>query len=364
MRILLACYHPGELHVVKYVIKLLEQRSHHVKLVFTEKENIVEEIAKKYHDDFELLGFEKNSLFGKIFNIIKIESKFYRVVKTFKPDIIFSPSSPYSGIIAKLFNIPHICWADTETATFNLKTSLPFIDALLIPDCFYLKLKNEKKTIKYSGYKELAYLHPKHFHPEKSICDRLGNKRDEKIVLLRFSALHAMHDLGLVSTSISYKEKIIYYVKELEKYSKVYISTTEREMGIELEKNKLKIHPNDYLDFLSFCSLYIGEGTTTASEAGVMGVPWINIQQTKRGYLIDQEEKYSLGFRTDNIDHAFTTALEWLKQDDLLVNWKKKREKLLNNKIDVASFFVWFIENYPESHKVMNDNPDYQLIFK
>jgi hypothetical protein len=37
---------------------------------------------------------------------------------------------------------------------------------------------------------------------------------------------------------------------------------------------------------------------------------------------------------------------------------------MLNEKIDVTSFLTWFIENYPESEKIMKDNPDYQLNFK
>jgi uncharacterized protein len=363
MKVLLACYHPGELHVVKYVIKLLEKSGHRVKIVYTEKENIVGEIAKKYHHDSELLGFEKSSILQKMLNVINIESKFYRVAKSFKPDIIFSSSSAYSGIIAQLFGIPHICWADTETATFNLKTSMPFIDALLIPECFYLKLNEEKKIIRYSGYKELAYLHPRHFKPNSSVYKRLC-KNNEKAVLFRFSALNAMHDIGLVSVGVSNMDKIVHYVKELEKHAIVYISTTEKEICSKLEKNRLKLHPTEYLDFLASCSLYIGEGTTTASEAGVLGVPWINIQKAKRGYLIEQEQRYGLGFRSDDIDFAFRTAIDWIQQDNLLISWQKKREKMLEDMIDVASFFTWFIEDYPHSHRIMIDNTDYQLNFK
>jgi hypothetical protein len=33
-------------------------------------------------------------------------------------------------------------------------------------------------------------------------------------------------------------------------------------------------------------------------------------------------------------------------------------------KIDVTAFMVWFIENYPESVKVIKENPDYQHRFK
>ena len=37
---------------------------------------------------------------------------------------------------------------------------------------------------------------------------------------------------------------------------------------------------------------------------------------------------------------------------------------MLSDKIDVTAFMVWFVENYPDSVKIMKDNPDYQLRFK
>jgi len=37
---------------------------------------------------------------------------------------------------------------------------------------------------------------------------------------------------------------------------------------------------------------------------------------------------------------------------------------VLADNIDVTSFMVWFIENYPNSLKIMKDNPDYQWKFK
>ena len=36
---------------------------------------------------------------------------------------------------------------------------------------------------------------------------------------------------------------------------------------------------------------------------------------------------------------------------------------MLNEKIDGTAFLVWFVENYPESEKIMRSNPDYQNNF-
>ena len=363
MKILFVNFHPVDSQVVRYAAKSLKNKGHSVKFLFSEKENIIEKIIKR--DGFECIkiGSIKSGFLNRVITSIFFEINLLRKIKQFKPDILISPSSIYTGIAAKLFKIPFIAWADTETATVNLKSSLPYIDSILIPDVFYEKINNPKKVIKFKAYKEIAYLHPNWFKPDRSILTKLGIKHGEKIVLMRFSELKAMHDIGLKSVGDN-KVALLKYIREIEKYARVFISMTEKNLGKEFDKYKLDIHPADYIHLLAYCSLYIGEGTTTASEAGVLGVPWINIQSTTRGYLIDQEENYKLGFRTDDIDHAFKIALEWIQDDELLSKWKKKRDKLLNDKIDVSAFLIWFIENYPESHKIMQENPDYQERFK
>jgi len=42
----------------------------------------------------------------------------------------------------------------------------------------------------------------------------------------------------------------------------------------------------------------------------------------------------------------------------------EKRNKFLETKIDATGFLIWFIENYPQSAKIMKENPDYQYRFK
>ena len=60
----------------------------------------------------------------------------------------------------------------------------------------------------------------------------------------------------------------------------------------------------------------------------------------------------------------FDKIQELLSQENLKEQWKIKRDRLLADKIDVTAFYVWFIENYPESAKIMRKNPEYQYKFK
>ena len=363
MKILFAAFHPVDPQVVSHAAQILKKREHDILFFVVEKEGIIFDLVKSYGFNVKKIGKSKKSLFGKILNILLIDIKLFIICLKFKPNIIFSPTSPYTGHISKILRIKHICWGDTETAVVNLRSSLPFIDCLLLPTCFYNDVPGDK-TIYFNAYKEIAYLHPNYFKQDNTVLKLLNLSETDKIILMRFSALHAAHDIGLKSKADEYHEQILYYIKELSKYAKVFISCTEKDLGSEFEEYRLNIHPSQYIHLLSFCSLYIGEGTTTASEAGVLGVPWIALRPLPLGYLNDQEENYKLGLRTSDLRFAFETALDWIKRDDIKGIWKLKRQKLLTDKIDFTAFLVWFIENYPQSHKDMKKDMLLQNNFK
>lgn len=362
MNILFAAFHPVDPYIVQHVARALEIKGHKVLFIIHEKENIIQEIVKTFGYHYYTITNQSEFYANKLYFTIKYLRNAGKIIRNFKPNIIFSPTSPFVGLLANLFRVPLICWADTETALINLRTSAAFCSAILTPDCFFKKVNN-KKHIPFAGYKELAYLHPNHFLSGTKFM-QANVMKDGKSILMRFSALKAMHDRGLKSAADNQKSILLHYIQQLEEYARVFISISEKDLGKEFSKYKLDIHPTEYHNFLANCSLYIGEGTTTASEAGVLGVPWIALRPDPLGYLEDQEKKYELGFRTVDLKYAFETAIKWLNHDGLKDEWAKKREKLLADKIDVSAFFVWFIENYPDSHKIMKNNPDYQNQFR
>ena len=108
--------------------------------------------------------------------------------------------------------------------------------------------------------------------------------------------------------------------------------------------------------------MYIGEGATTAAEAIILGTPAIYINTLNAGTISEQASKYGL-VSLRNAKDIMVKIDEFLspqaKADAI-----EMRNKLINDKIDITTFLVWFVENYPESEKVMRKNPDYQYNFK
>jgi predicted glycosyltransferase len=194
--------------------------------------------------------------------------------------------------------------------------------------------------------------------------DELGLTTDDRIILMRFAQKFATHDIGSRTISNKMQEQLYLKLKEIEKAATVLISTTELTLGKKFSKYYFSINPQKYRDLLAFCSLYLGEGSTSAAESGVLGVPWIFIQDLKLGNLIDQDKNYGLGYHIPDLDKALDKVKELIIDKDLKNKWRKKREKFLNDKIDVTKFLVWFIENYPDSFNQSRDNIDFQNKFK
>ena len=117
-----------------------------------------------------------------------------------------------------------------------------------------------------------------------------------------------------------------------------------------------------------YATMFIGDSQTMTSEAAVLGTPSIrcNTFVGRIHYLEEEEYKYGLtyGFRPDQTEAMFQKIEELLVMPNLKQEWQARRQKMLSEKIDYSRFLTWFIENYPESARIMRENPDYQWRFK
>jgi len=114
--------------------------------------------------------------------------------------------------------------------------------------------------------------------------------------------------------------------------------------------------------------IFIGDSQTMAAESAVLGTPFLRINNFvgKIGYLNEMETNYELGygFKPDDQKEILNKIKFLLKLKNKSEIWTEKVNEMYVEKINVINFFIWFIENYPESFKTMKQNPDYQYRFK
>lgn len=351
MNIIVDINHPAHVHYFKNFIWEMERRFHEVLITASEKE-ISYKLLDLYGFNYVRLGRYGVSLVEKLVKMPILDLKMYNAVKDFNPDIFIGVSSIRNAHISKLLGKPCIALDDTEHSKLVRMLYLPFTNVVLTPSCFKKDLGN--KQIRYNGYNELAYLHPKYFKPDSSVLDELGLSEKDIFIVVRFVSWDATHDIGKIGI-----ENRIDLVRNLEKYGRVLI-TSEEKIEKVLEKYRITLSPDKFHDLLWYATLYIGEGATIASEAAILGTPSIYVSSLTgtMGNFIELEQKYGLMYSFASPIEALKKATEILQTPNIKKDWRLKRNQLLKDKIDVTQFMVWFIENYPQSFREMKEKPN------
>ena len=357
MKIFIDIGHPAHVHYLKNTIKILQSKGHTFIITARDKE-VTFQLLESLGLEFYSRGKGATGLLNNIFYLVKTDWQLLKIAMTHKPDIFFSPASAYMAQVSKLMNKPYIGFDDTEHASLNQKLYLPFTNLILTPDCFNKSLG--KKQIRVKSYLELSYLHPNYFNPDPEIKRKLGINTTQKLVLIRFIAWEAFHDRNKAGLSLEFKINLI---KELSRFCRIIISS-ESELPVSLKEYEFRFPPEKLHDLIFNCDIYIGEGATMASESAMLGVPAIYVNPLSAGTLIEQEHIYGLVYQFDNENGVLQKAIEILNLPNSKFIYHQKKLKLLSEKIDITAFFVWLIENYPVSIKIVKENPDYQLRFK
>jgi predicted glycosyltransferase len=346
MRIVVDINHPAHVHYFKNFIWEMERKGHEVLITASEKD-VALKLLDDYGFDYSNMGSYGNSLIKMLMNIPVMNLKMYNVVKKFKPDIFVGLGSVRAAHVSKILRKPSIIFEDSEHTKLQNWLYRPFAKYILSGYTF--KGNYGKKHIKYNGFDELAYLHPKYFKPDQTVLDELNLTNDDKFVLLRFVSWTASHDIGQSGFNFKNEQDIMNFIRTLEKYDLQILISYEKKLPSFFEPYKVKIAPEKMHDLLYFAKMYIGEGATMAAEAAVLGTPSVYVSSIPLGYLDELRDRYGLVYTCWGYDNALKMAKSLLNNPQLKDEWQNKRKKLLEESIDVTEFMVKFIGGYPDS---------------
>jgi predicted glycosyltransferase len=350
MRYLFDIGHPAEVHYFKHVIRNLEKKGHRI-LVTARDKDVTLELLEKHAIETICTGRNIPSRFGKIFSLFRNDWRIFRVIRAFKPDLIVNFFSPFAAHAGRLARVPVMGFHDTEIAGISIRLSLPFTNTVVVPECYSRRLPEEKE-IRFKGYFELCHLHPAYFSADPSIRVELGLEAEEKFVLTRFVSHHAVHDTGISGISLEMKREA---VKRFSQVCRVFISS-EDPLPPDLKRFRLSTPVEKIHHVMGQASLCFGESATMSAESAVLGVPSVFVDQQGRGYTRDIEQRYGLITRFNPDHRGFQQAMEKgldiirAGEDD---TWKRKRDQLLCEHIDVTAFMTGLIENYIGSARIL-----------
>lgn len=336
-RFLFFFVHPAKFHLFKHTINKLKSEGHTVDILIISKD-ILEDLLKSENWEYKNL-FPKGrkvkflpqklvAVFSALLTVLKLCN--YLLFRKRYDKFITDDILVINGFFMR---IPTYFFVDNDYSAMSLgKYLLPFATKIIAPDSTFIGEKYSKKKISFKGNKAIAHLTPDYFTPDRNV---IGIK--ENYFLVRVAELNAVHDdennRGIIDASL---DRLI---NLLNKHGKILISA-ERVLADKYEQYRLNINPKDISHYLAFAKMVVTDSGTMATEAAVLGVPNIllNNLASKCGVHVDLRDNYDLQYYYDNFEAVYEKAKVLLQNDNLNIEWKERKEIFLKNADDFPKF--------------------------
>lgn len=340
MKLLIDLLHPAHVHFFKYIIDGLE-KDHDITLTVRNKDvclKLVKELGLNPLVTTEARG----GSIGLANELVRRTLMIDNVSASRDCDILASISGTSIVPVAALRKKISLVFTDTEDIGLASWISYPWASRIITPACFSKDWG--PKHIRYNGYQELAYLHPKYFQPDPQLLSQMGLSEGEPYFFLRFSSFSASHDIANHGFSHRQKKDL---VKHLLKKGRVVISS-EGPLPRGLEPFRYAGRVSDIHSFLYYANLYVGDSQTMSTEAALLGTPAIRCNslvgtEHGSGNYTELKRKYGILYSIRNPRETFTKVKELVSVPDLKKIWLEKRNVLLREKEDVVDFVVRYI---------------------
>lgn len=364
MNILIYAGHPAQYHFFKHIIRILKLNGHAVLLLIKTKD-VLEDLV--IHDGFDYINIQPISRKNNSFSILMASFirtwKVMRLAIKHKTDVLIGTDSSIAqaGFLTGKQAITTL-EDDYEVIGRLADLSYPYTKTILVPTPCSVG-KWDSKKIGYEGYMKLAYLHPNRFTPDVQMKNKYIET--DKYCILRLAQLTAHHDTGMKGLNAELVNNLIKII--LTKGFQVFISS-EAEIDERLVHYQLKINHHDMHHVLAFASLLISDSQSMSVEAAMLGVPSIRFSDFagRISVLEELEHKYHLtyGVKTNENARLLKLTNMLLTNTEISNQFQEYRQKMLDEKVDVTAFMVWFIEQYPASISAMKKDPAFQFQLK
>ena len=341
MKILININHPAHVHYYRNFIKLMEAKGHQF-CVINRDSKMINQLLDIYGIEHTIRNKrpEKKGTIPSLMYLLKMILWCIRKSFTFHPDMYMGFASSACAITAWMFRKPSILIDDTEHNSMTHKLYMPVCTKVLTPFYFKKDLGNKDKQIRFNAYVEQLYLHSAYYENNEQVLKEL-NVKPKEYVIIRYVAYDAHHDLKVRPISEEVKKTI---VKEISKHYKVFVSLEKSVKDPFYDDYVLKISPEKMHDLEANAKFMVAEGATMASEAFVLGVPYLYLNPLMVGYIDYQCTHYpNRCFKTTNGDEALKTVKQLI---DLKIDGEAERRKVEEQTINPTDYLVKFVEDY------------------
>ncbi len=281
MKVLFDIVHPADVLFFKHPVDLLMARGDTV-LILSRHKDVACGLLDEFGLPHEPVSSAGTHIIGLAFELIHRDLAIAKEARKFRPDVMLGFGGTAISHVGKLLKIPSISFYDSENATLQNRLTWPFIGQLYVPQA-YSGPTPDGRTIRLAGTKELSYLHPDRFLPDRDLAREAGLETGVANFFIRAVGWHANHDVGKSGWSTGTLDRIVEKLGEL---GRVHISSE-----LPLPKNLMPFQYQGSVSqlhhLLAHCRLLVSESATMASEAAILGVPAIYNGRDFPGYVLE-----------------------------------------------------------------------------
>lgn len=261
--------HYPHLNFYKNAIKILKDKDINVDVILRPRGNLISIFQKECPGvSFVSIGKHRRTIFGKVFDLIERDRALFNYIKKIKSDVGTAAGSINLAHAYFFLRKPSIIFVDDIENKLPNYLVKPFATKFVVP--IYAS-ELGKNVLKYNGFKELAYLHPNHFKPNKEALEQY-NLNPYEYVFIREVSNASLNYRNLEMGRLS---KILNYLKEMN--LKILLSIEDKTL-INLFEDYciiLKEPVEDIHSLLHYAILTISSGDSMARESCLVGTPAI-----------------------------------------------------------------------------------------
>ena len=306
LRILIDIVHPADVLFFLRPIRVWQERGDEL-LVLSRHKDVTCDLLDQFGIAHVPVTKASKGLVGLGAELLKRSFATWKHARRFRPDVMVGFGGVSISHAGKLLGVPALSFYDTENAILQAKVTWPFITHVYVPENYSSDLPQGRFT-KLPGAKELSYLHPDGFTPDRDTAIAAGLDPAQDNFLVRLVAWNANHDIGKQGWDEATLRAVIEQLP-----GRVHISS-EVPLPADLEPLLYRGKFSEIHHLMGCCRLFVGESASMAAEAAVLGVPSIYAADFRLGYIDELVEagmmqQVPVAELPGSIDRALATDL-------------------------------------------------------
>ena len=349
MKILIDILHPADINFFKNAVAALNRKDIDITIIVRPRGKMIEILKSELSNmQFTPVGRYHDSTSGKLFSVATRNFNLILFLRKNNFDLCTSYGF-FVGIASRFYRMPSVIFADDYEYKSTFYLSKFCGDYFVIPSCI---LATGKNILKYKGFKELAYLHPNYFKPDRNVLKQYGITPNNYVFIREVSR-----------ASMNYKNlrqmDLPKVIRSLNDFGlKVVLSLEDKTRAESLKDNCIVLEEpvDDIFSLLSFALFTISSGDSMARESCLVGTPAIytggrdmviNKELIERGcmFKVDNEKQLNTAI-TNMIENNVKEETKRTIERAVKHEWMDTTKVILDILISVANKDESLLERY------------------